>query len=129
MKTRILWILWAMIPVAAIALHMGPGQRLVARDRAAIHLTAARAAADAEDWETAAKEFAEARALLPETERAERLRLSISEAKAKVEDGQLLEGQTELETILADLEANGSPERGMAREVRDELATVGYYIG
>src|SRR5581483_824653 len=58
---RILWAAWAIVPVAVFALHMGAGRDLLARDRAGSHLKAAIAAEQAEDYATAAEEYAAAK--------------------------------------------------------------------
>ena len=55
MMRRMIWILWAILPVVAIAWHYGPGQDFVARDAAAALLQDARSLeSDAQELQDAA---------------------------------------------------------------------------
>ncbi|HMN40563.1 MAG TPA: hypothetical protein PKE29_06920 [Phycisphaerales bacterium] len=135
MKHRVLWAIWAIVPVAAIALHMGPGQRLLASDRAGDHLSRALAAEAAEDYATAATEYAAAKADLPEDRTAERARLSLREAKANVFAGNLIEGAAQLESLITELgtptlrggSLSESESATLLDETRDALGTAAYF--
>lgn len=126
MKTKLAWIVWALVPVGVAALHMGPGQCLMKRDEAGAHIRTAGLAAATEDWITAADAYAQARDLLPETASAERLKLAIAEAKARVESGDFLEGARQFEELIARQEASGSPDSTVLKELRSELGEVAY---
>lgn len=127
MKTRILWVLWALVPLGVLALHMGPGQVWKARDSARVLLTRAKQAAANEEWIEAADGYAAARAALPEDAAGERTRLSILEAKARIRGGQLLEGAEQLETLLNAERAAASPDGEVVTRLRNELGTARYY--
>jgi hypothetical protein len=131
---RVLWAAWAIVPVAVFALHMGAGHDLLARDRAGSHLKAALAAEQAEDYATAADEYAAARNDLPEIAVAERSRLALAEARARVYTDRLIEGEGELETLIDQL--NNPSARGdlsdteaakLTTEARDALGTAAYF--
>jgi hypothetical protein len=77
MKRIIFWALWAVVPVSAIAFHLGPGQRLQQRDDVAAHIAAAEAAASQENWQLAGEEYMKARGLLPDEEHAARMRQAL----------------------------------------------------
>ncbi len=138
MKNRFLWAIWAIVPVAALAIHLGPGQRLLAADRAADHLALALAAEQAEDYAAAAEHYAAARAQLPDEQTAQRARLALREAKATVFAGNLIEGAAKLESLITELSAqpNGPPvpgalnpsdSRALLTETRDALGTAAYF--
>jgi hypothetical protein len=151
MNRRILWAIWAIVPVAAIAIHLGPGQRLLAADRASDHLSLALAAEQAEDYAAAAEHYAAARAQLPDDQSAQRARLALREAKATVFAGNLVEGAAKLESLITELTnpASGTPDlragssdsgtptlRGglssedsakLLTETRDALGTAAYF--
>lgn len=76
--SRILWTIWALVPIAALAYHFGPGQKAYARDQAAgLQVQAARAEGEA----AAAQEKAYAAHLASiEARRAEFLSQSAEDA-------------------------------------------------
>lgn len=126
MKSKVYWSIWALVPVAVGALHLGPGQCLMKCDRAGVCLNNAAAAVANEDWSTAAAAYAAARDALPEGSKAEALRLSIEEAKARVEAGEFIEGAQRFEQLIAEQEAAGEPDRAVMEELRAELGEVAY---
>jgi hypothetical protein len=124
---RVLWATWAIVPVAVFALHMGTGQELMARDRAGSHLKAAIAAEEAEDYATAAEEYAAAKNELPEIAKAERARLALAEARARIYTDHLVEGESQLETLLTEQLALPDPDNKLINETRDALGTAAYF--
>jgi hypothetical protein len=128
MKKRFLWAAWGLAPVAALAMHLGPGQTLMARDAAADHLSRARSAEKAGDWGAAADEYALAKAALPPDARVEKVTLAISEAKARIQNGDLLEGAESLEAIIEEEERGAAtPDAAVLEQARHELGTARYY--
>lgn len=127
MKSKLAWMVWALVPVAVGALHLGPGQCLMKRDQAGADVRAAGLALAEQDWSTAAAKYADARELLPETAEAERLKLAIAEAKARVEAGDFLEAAKQFEEMIAKQEAAASPDEAVLTELRSELGEVAYY--
>ena len=94
MKKAVLWTLWAAIPIAAIAFHLGPGQKLGQNDDAASHIAAAQRAFNEENWQGALDEYAKARAALPDTAAKERDALDLAEANTKLEAGDFFDADT-----------------------------------
>ncbi len=127
MKAKLAWAVWALVPVAVAALHLGPGQCLLKRDDAGSCIRAAALAAAGEDWSTAAEKYAAARDLLPEDAAAERLKLAIAEAKARVEAGDFLEAARQFEDLIARQEAASDPDEAVLKELRSQLGEVAYY--
>ncbi|MBK7405175.1 MAG: hypothetical protein IPJ41_11225 [Phycisphaerales bacterium] len=127
MKKRLFWSVWGFVPAAALVVHLGPGQEWLRRDDAARAVRVALAAERDGNWSEAADSFARAGDALPESARAERARLALSEAKARVRAGQLVEGQDQLENLLDAELTRPSPDAGMVRQLRHELGTTAYW--
>ncbi len=123
-KNRIAWILWALVPVAFIAWHFGPGQEAHARDQAATHLAQARVAQDAEDWSLARDQYAMALDLLPEAEVDARQRMCLAHAKSTIYAGDLRDGMHKMEALLEEVDEDDSE---LAESTRYELASAGYF--
>ncbi len=126
MKT-LLAIFWTLLPVAAVAWHYGPGRAQLARDRAGEQIRSARTAAGEDDRDRAALLYAAAANALPEQDRADRNRLELAQACNRIRAGQMVEGQEQLEELLAELEEGGQSDPDLAASVRHELATASYY--
>ncbi|HVU64291.1 MAG TPA: hypothetical protein VHC70_09965 [Phycisphaerales bacterium] len=131
---RFLWAAWAIVPVAAFALHMGMGKNLLARDRAGSHLKAALAAEEAEDYATAAEEYAAAKNALPELAVAERARLAVAEARARVYTDGLVEAGDQLQSLIEQLstpalrgDMTEDEARTLTTKARDALGTAAYF--
>lgn len=127
MKRKLFWVLWCLLPVGALALHMGPGQEWLRRDNAARAVHVALAAQGDADWAGAADAFGRAQDLLSEDARAGRARLALAEAKARIQAGELTEGQDQLEELLADELAQAAPETELVEQLRNELGTTAYW--
>jgi len=121
------WAGWACVPVAALVVHLGPGQEWMARDRAERHLTLAAHAALAEDYVTAADEYAAAREALPVGDVAARQKLELAEARARMENGDFVEAVEQLEGALG--EALDAKDRDQPRidQLRADIAEASYY--
>lgn len=127
MKKKLLAALWCVVPVLVLAFHFGPGQRLAARDQAAAHLAAARAAERTGDWSAATEAYAAALAALPDGDAATRVPLTVAHAKARMFIGELPEAMIELENLLGELQRTAAP-AALQDEVRAEAATAQYYV-
>jgi hypothetical protein len=125
--TRLLFALWLLVPVGLAAWHFGPGQPQLARDRAGDLLRRAEAAEANQQWEQAGALYSQAAAEMPESDQAERNRLQVLQARARIRNGEILEGQEQLEKLLArlDNEPAGSP--ALATDAFHELAAASYY--
>ena len=97
-------LLWVLIPVALIAWHYGPGLTQLDRDCAGEYLREAKAAADDEDWDRAAALYARAAEALPESDAPDRARLQLAQACNRIRAGGMVEGQEQLQQLLAKLE-------------------------
>jgi hypothetical protein len=124
---RALLVIWVLVPVGLAAWHFGPGQRQLARDKAGDLLRQAEAAEASQEWSEASGLYSDAAARLPEGDQAERNRLQLLQARARIRSGEILEGQEQLQKLLALLsnEPAGSP--ALVTDAFHELATAGYY--
>jgi len=126
---KALAILWLVIPVGILTFHFGPGQELLARDRASGHLDRATDAFGSLEYADAAGEFSSAALELPDdpTGGLERMRLELASAVSMVRDGKIIQGQEKLETLLAQIEPTEHRDSELARCIRNELATASYF--
>lgn len=125
---RLAWTLWALVPVLAVVVHFGWGSSLDAETRALAAIARAKEAEASEQWLEAADHYQRALNLLQESEGADTMPIRISRAKARMMGGEYLEGQEELETLLAASQQAGSsaPSEELTR-LRTEVALAGYY--
>ena len=123
-REKLLWTIWAVIPVLLAIWWFGPGQELQARSRVASTVELAMAAVEEEKWEEAAQLFGqaigEAPANSPESNRWLRLRASHSEFMS----GNTWNGIAGMEEIL-DEAKDVDPE--LARAARARFAAAQYF--
>jgi hypothetical protein len=128
MRKKLLIALWLLVPVVLLAIHYGPGQKSLARDKAARKIALAQAAEKSEGWAQAVEFYSQALAELPADNLAQRYQLRLAQAKARVMTGELPEAKADLDGLLADMLKN-SADSALTREVRAELAGTEYYAG
>jgi len=128
MRKRLLIGVWLLIPIVLLAVHYGPGQRGIARDRAAEKLALAQAAENTEAWSEAMQHYADALAALPSTDAKQRYQIRLAAAKARLYSGELPEAKADMEGLLADAQKSGG-DASLVREIRANLASAEYYAG
>jgi hypothetical protein len=128
MRKRILVALWLLAPVVLLAIHYGPGQKSLARDRAAEKVFAAQQAELSQQWAEAVDLYAEALALLPNDDLKTRYQLRLAQAKARIYTGELPEAKADLDGLLADAQKN-NVDAQLVDEIRANLASTEYYAG
>jgi hypothetical protein len=128
MRKRILTAAWLLIPIVLLAVHYGPGQRGLARDRAAEKVALALKAEQWEDWARAVELYNEALAALPADALKQRAQLRLAQAKARMFSGELPEAMADMEGLLTDLLKNNA-DAALTREVRANLGSAQYYAG
>ena len=128
MRKRLLIGVWLLIPIVLLAVHYGPGQRGIARDRTAEKLALAQAAEKTEAWTDAMQHYADALAALPSTDAKQRYQIRLAAAKARMFSGELPEAKADLEGLLADAQKSGA-DASLVREIRANLASAEYYAG
>jgi len=128
MRKRLLIGVWLLVPIVLLAVHYGPGQRGIARDRAAEKLAQAQAAENTEAWSDAMQHYADALAALPSTDAKQRNQIRLAAAKARLYSGELPEAKADMEALLADAQKSGA-DASLVREIRANLASAEYYAG
>lgn len=136
---RGLWCAWAAIPVAALTFHLAAGAPLSDRDRAGSLTREGQSLLSKGEPLDAADAFAKARALLPEEARAERLKLEIAEARARVEGAEIVEAQGMFERMLEEHQghlkaqqvagrAASADDQALETTLRSEIGRTTYYV-
>lgn len=125
---KALWAAWALVPVAVLAFHAGPGSRYAADSRAGAFSRASVRLERAGDAEGSLDALTKALEALPPDAPAETRRaLELRAARAQIDCGQLLEGMGRMETLVSELDAEGKGAGAMANDARSTLASGAYY--
>ena len=138
---KLVAFVWLLLPVGAAAYHYGPGQDLLASDRAAVAqergVEAARIAGEVArrdgdlaattHWAEAEAAFTEAIEALPESSVERERALRLERAKAWMFLSKLPEARSELESLVRDLAQDPSVEPAQLRDARSTLANAQYY--
>ena len=124
MKKKLL-LLWLLLPVPIIALHYGPGQRLMARDEAEALADRAEAAAAGGEHVQAAALFREAAQRVGASEPEAQLRLNVAAARARAQGGEAAEALDALDQLLADPRIE--QHAGVGEEARELAARTAYH--
>lgn len=141
MKKSILCV-WLLVPVAAGAYHMGPGQdRMLLDDAArliadgeqhvarALEITANEGEQAAiGDWADAEAAYGEALGLLPDEPVRDRRRLRLERAKCQMNISQLPKANSTLRGLVEELLADEGADAELLREARRAFANSEYYM-
>jgi len=125
------WLLaiWLMLPAVVGAYHYGPGQNALKMDQSAVALTRAKAAVEAENWSEALLAYDAALAGVDSKESIGLVQsIRLAKAQAQMFSSQLPEAAAELDTLLADLEADPKADSKVRREAQSTLANAKFYM-
>jgi len=139
---RALIALWLILPVAAYAYHMGPGQDLMRLDQAAaliesadLHVAEAqRIAADEGDaaafreWSDAEADYAAALDLLPAERSNEVRHLRLERAKAQLFIHKLPDANASLAGLVTELSDDPDVDPSLLADARRTYASTQYYM-
>jgi len=128
MRKKLLTAAWLLIPVVLLAVHYGPGQSGLSRDKAALDVHRAVLAEQAESWAEAVQHYANALANLPAADVQQRFQLRSAQAQARLMSGELPEAKADLDGLLADALKN-NVDAALVNEIRARLASAEYYAG
>ncbi len=126
---RLVLAAWLVVPIAVVALHFGPGQNHLGRDKAGFFASSAEAAVARSDWPQADRLLNYAIQALPEDADYDRRRLEIAHAKARIYSGDMIGGQEQLQSLIEEMEQipAAEAEADLMAAARHELATASYY--
>lgn len=141
MRTQLLGV-WLLLPVAAGAYHLGPGQDLIQLDDAAALLEEAQAhTARAEDiarehgdvaatmaWKEAFRAYEEALLALPSDRVDARREVQLERAKCRMMISQLPEANSELRTLVDEMADDPEADPQVLLEARRSFASSEYYM-
>jgi hypothetical protein len=128
MTKRILLLTgWLLIPVIALAYHMGPGQDRKALDEVAKHIRLAEEDAATENFSSAVREYEDALKAMPEGRTAETRKIRLEKAKAQMLANKLPEAHSDLKTLVDELSADASVETKLLDDARAALANSQHY--
>jgi hypothetical protein len=121
-------VIWLLLPVVALAYHMGPGQRRLKMDQVDDLVRSAAENAAAEKWLEATSLYDEALQMLPEDELEQGQLIRLELAKAKMFVKQLPDAHEELKELVDELADAAEPNQALLGEARSALANSQYYI-
>jgi hypothetical protein len=121
-------LVWLMVPVVALAYHLGPGQELKSLDEAGDLLREINRTAAAEHWDEVIELCDRALARLPKDRIALQRRLVLERAKARMLAHQLPTAHDELEGLVDDLRSDEKADAALLTEAQASLANAQYYM-
>lgn len=124
----LLLVFWLLLPVGALAFHLGPGQNHLKLDTASQLLQLADQESKAKKWNAAQAHYEQVLQLLPITklETANRVRLEL--AKVQMNNKQLPVAHKELQGLVDSLVQDESSDPELLSEARSTLANSRYYM-
>lgn len=124
---KILILIWMLIPIVAMAYHLGPGQQKMVLDDADLAIQQAEDHQAQEDWAKAVADYEVALSMLPDTEREARWRLQIEKAKAQMMASELPAANKDLKALVDELQAESGVDEKILADARAAMANSQYY--
>lgn len=119
---------WLLIPAAALAFHLGPGQRAVVVDQANLLLMTGDRQAREGHWVNAVDAYNAAIAALPAEPVTVLQRARIERAKAQLNCSQLPAAYDDLTTLVEELNDDPQADPAILKDARTSLAQAQYYL-
>lgn len=123
-----LLVVWLLIPVVAVAYHLGPGQEQQTLDEAAKLIAQVERYVANEQWIEAVAAAEAAIETLPKDRVDVHRRLRLERAKAQMQSGKLPEAHDDLTSLVADLQADKAADPKLLEESQAALANSQYYL-
>ena len=124
----LLFVVWMLIPVGALAYHLGPGQGDLKSDRAAQLLAQADSWVAEEQWPKAIENYKEALDLLPEDDLATQRKTRLELAKCEIHNSGLPQANEDLKVLVQELMDDPESDPQILSESRIALANSQFYI-
>lgn len=121
-----LLVLWLLLPLAAVAWHLGPGQDHLRSDDAGTTLRQAERAVAQKQWPEAIELLDKALAQLPADRREAARHIRLERAKARMQAKQLPVAHQELTELVEELKTSGDAR--LLDDARAALASSQYYL-
>ena len=123
----LLIVLWMLIPVAALAYHLGPGQSRLAMDHASQLLLQADQLAENKKWSSAQQKYAEALTAVPETATARRRQIRLERDKALMMERGLNEAYADLVSLVDEMKQDPQANPNVLAQAQSSLASAQFY--
>ncbi len=121
-------VLWVLLPVGALAYHLGPGQTNMKLDQASKLLAEADLLASNESWDEAQDAFDKALDLLPDEKIQTRRRVELERAKVMMNNKGLSKAHGILKGLVDDIAGADEVDDQLLKEARIALANSQYYM-
>lgn len=123
----LLIVLWMLIPVAALAYHLGPGQAQLKLDRASQLLQQADQFAQEQNWTQAQRNYAEALSVIPDSQTRKRRQVRLERNKALMMDRGLNEAFADLMSLVNEMQTDPDSDASTLAEAQSSLASAQFY--
>ena len=123
----LLIVIWMLIPVAALAYHLGPGQAQLKLDRASQLLQQADQFAQEQKWTEAHQNYGEALSVIPESETLKRRQVRLERDKALMMDRGLNEAFADLMSLVNEMQTDSDADAATLAEAQSSLASAQFY--
>lgn len=124
----LLLVFWMLLPVGALAFHLGPGQNHVRLDEASQLLAVADMHANDKKWDQAQDCYEAALNLLPEHRKNQASRIRLEIAKVQMNNAQLPVAHKDLQGLVQELKSDADSDPKLLSEARSTLANSRYYM-
>ncbi len=125
---KLVFLIWLLIPIVALAYHKGPGQRKMRLDQIADILSQAEGHAATEEWSEAELKYEEALERLPEDLVHQRRRVRLERAKAQMLAKKLPDAHLDLKSLVDGMKDDENADEKLFDEARSALASSQYYV-
>ena len=119
---------WLLLPIVALAFHLGPGQERQTLDDAGRLLAQVERHVAAQEWEAVVETCDEALKVLPKDRVADGHRIVLERAKARMLVKQLPVAHGELKGLVDDLVADSATDPALLADAQAALANAEYYM-
>ena len=123
----LLIVMWMLLPVAALAYHLGPGQSRLAMDHASQLLLQADQLAQDQKWSAAQQKYTDALTAVPETAVARRRQIRLERDKALMMDRGLNEAYTDLLSLVDEMNEDPQHSPAILAQAQSSLASAQFY--
>lgn len=124
----LLLVVWMLIPVGALAFHMGPGQNQLRLNKVSQLLSKADMAAEDSDWGSAQELYETALDHLPDEEIGLKRKVRLQRAKMQLMNKELPKAHSDLKSLVDDLVSDENVDPKFLAEAQATLANSRYYI-
>jgi nitric oxide reductase activation protein len=125
---KIAILVWLLLPIAALAYHLGPGQQKLVLDDAAKAIKLAEQYSAGQQWAKAVTTYDLALSMMPANDVSATRRVRLEKAKAQMLAAQLPAASSDLKSLVDEMvDEDSSTDNALLAEARSSLANSQYY--